>query len=35
MGPDKQATTDKKAFAALWAAIADEYGLPSYKYNQL
>jgi hypothetical protein len=35
MVPDKQATADKKAFAALWAAIADEYGLPSYKYNQL
>jgi serine/threonine-protein kinase len=34
-GPDKQATTDKKAFAALWAAIADEYGLPSYQYNQI
>ena len=34
-GPDKQATTDKKAFAALWTAIADEYGLPSYQYNQI
>jgi hypothetical protein len=34
-GPDKQATTDKKAFAALWTAIANEYGLPSYKYNQI
>jgi hypothetical protein len=33
MVPDEQATTDKKAFAALWAAIADEYGLPSYQYN--
>jgi len=33
--PDGQATTDKKAFAALWAAIADEYGLPSYRYNQI
>jgi hypothetical protein len=33
--PDDQATTDKKAFAALWAAIADEYGLPSYQYNQI
>ena len=34
-GPDDQATTDKKAFAALWTAIADEYGLPSYQYNQI
>jgi hypothetical protein len=34
-GPDKQATTDKKAFAALWTAIANEYGLPSYRYNQI
>jgi len=33
--PDDQATTDKKAFAALWTAIADEYGLPSYQYNQI
>jgi len=33
--PDDQATTDKKAFAALWAAIADQYGLPSYQYNQI
>ena len=32
-GPDDQATTYKKAFAALWAAIANEYGLPSYQYN--
>jgi eukaryotic-like serine/threonine-protein kinase len=35
MVPDDQATTDKKAFVALWAAIADEYGLPLYKYNQI
>jgi hypothetical protein len=34
-GPDDQATTDKKAFAALWTAIADEYGLPGYQYNQI
>ncbi len=34
-GPDAQATTDKKAFAALWTAIADEYGLPLYQYNQI
>jgi serine/threonine-protein kinase len=33
--PDKQATKDKKAFAALWTAIANEYGLPSYRYNQI
>jgi hypothetical protein len=33
--PDKQATRDKKAFAALWTAIANEYGLPSYQYNQI
>jgi hypothetical protein len=35
MVPDKQATTYKKAFAALWTAIADEYGLPLYHYNQI
>jgi hypothetical protein len=35
MGPDDRATTDKKAFAALWTAIADEYGLPTYQYNQI
>jgi hypothetical protein len=33
--PDNQATKDKKAFAALWAAIANEYGLPRYQYNQI
>ena len=33
--PDDQATRDKKAFAALWTAIANEYGLPSYQYNQI
>jgi len=33
--PDDQATKYKKAFAALWTAIADEYGLPSYQYNQI
>ena len=33
--PDDQATTDKKAFAALWTAIADEYGLPVYQYKQI
>jgi serine/threonine-protein kinase len=33
--PDDQATTEKKAFAALWTAIADQYGLPLYQYNQI
>ena len=33
--PDDQATTDKKDFAELWTAIADEYGLPLYQYNQI
>ena len=33
--PDDQATKDKKAFAAVWTAIADEYGLPLYQYNQI
>ena len=33
--PDDQATKDKKAFAALWTAIANEYGLPRYRYNQI
>jgi hypothetical protein len=33
--PDDHATQDKKAFAALWKAIANEYGLPSYHYNQI
>ena len=33
--PDKAATKDKKAFAAQWTAIANQYGLPSYQYNQI
>jgi hypothetical protein len=33
--PDDQATTYKKAFAALWTAIANRYGLPLYQYNQI
>jgi hypothetical protein len=33
--PDEQATTEKNAFAALWTAIANEYGLPSYQYNEI
>jgi len=35
MAPDEQATKDKKAFVVLWAAIADEYGLPLYRYSQI
>ncbi|HEV2259978.1 MAG TPA: serine/threonine-protein kinase [Streptosporangiaceae bacterium] len=35
MVPDGQATKDKKAFAAAWKAIANEYGLPVYRYNQI
>jgi hypothetical protein len=35
VGPDGQATRDKKAFAAPWTAIATEYGLPLYQYNQI
>jgi hypothetical protein len=35
MAPDDRATTEKKAFAALWTAIAGEYGLPLYQYNQI
>jgi hypothetical protein len=31
--PDNQATNYKKAFVALWTAIATEYGLPLYQYN--
>ena len=33
--PDDQATTHKKAFVALWTPIAEEYGLPVYRYNQI
>ena len=33
--PDHQATRYKMAFAALWTAIANEYRLPSYQYNQI
>src|SRR5580698_1291334 len=33
--PDDQATKYKKAFVALWTAIANEYGLPVYRYNQI
>ena len=34
-GPDSRATTDKKAFANLWNPMAAQYGLPSYRWNQL
>lgn len=34
-GPDGQATTHKKAFAAAWTAIANEYNLPTYQWNQI
>ena len=33
--PDNQATKYKKAFAALWMAIANKYNLPQYEYNQI
>jgi hypothetical protein len=33
--PDNEATKYKKAFAALWAPVASQYGLPAYQYNQL
>jgi Protein kinase domain len=35
MAPDNQATADKKAFVGQWTAIANEYGLPVYQYNQI
>ena len=34
-GPDRQATTDKKAFVGQWNAIASQYGLAKYQWNQL
>ena len=34
-GPDAQATTAKKSFAAQWNPIAVQYGLPTYQWNQL
>jgi len=33
--PDDQATKDKQAFAAQWAPVAGQYGLPLYQYNQI
>jgi hypothetical protein len=34
-GPDARATTAKKAFVSLWNPVAAQYGLPSYRWNQL
>jgi hypothetical protein len=34
-GPDDRATTRKKAFVSLWNPMAAQYGLPSYRWNQL
>ena len=34
-GPDNRATTGKKAFVSLWNPMAAQYGLPSYRWNQL
>ena len=34
-GPDGQATTDKRAFVSLWNPMAAQYGLTSYRWNQL
>ena len=33
--PDTEATKYKKAFAALWAPVASQYGLPAYRYTQI
>ncbi|HEY6315259.1 MAG TPA: zinc ribbon domain-containing protein [Streptosporangiaceae bacterium] len=35
IGPDGQATTDKKAFVGQWNSIASQYGLTKYQWNQL
>lgn len=35
MGPDGQATADKKAFVGQWNTIASQYGLTNYQWNQL
>jgi hypothetical protein len=35
VGPDARATTAKKAFVSLWNPVAAQYGLPSYRWNQL
>jgi hypothetical protein len=34
-GPDDRATTDKKAFVDQWNPIASQYGLTTYRWNQL
>jgi hypothetical protein len=34
-GPDTQATTDKQAFVSIWNPIATQYGLTTYKWDQL
>jgi hypothetical protein len=34
-GPDDQATADKKAFVGQWNPIASQYGLTTYRWNQL
>jgi hypothetical protein len=34
-GPDGRATTGKKAFVNLWNPMAAQYGLPTYRWNQL
>ena len=35
VGPDEQATIDKKKFVSLWNPMAARYGLPAYNWNQL
>jgi hypothetical protein len=35
IGPDGQATADKKTFASRWNAIAAHYGLRSFQWDQL
>jgi hypothetical protein len=35
VGPDGQATTEKKAFVSQWNSIASKYGLAAYQWNQL
>jgi hypothetical protein len=35
VGPDGQATTDKKAFVSQWNSVASQYGLTKYQWNQL
>jgi hypothetical protein len=35
VGPDSQATVDKKSFTRLWNPLAAQYGLTPYQWNQL